>query len=401
MANYDYDVITVGGGLGGAALAKVLAEKGLRVLVLERERQFKDRIRGESMTPWGVAETQKLGLHDLLLKTCAHQQPFFEFAGLGPARDLRITTPHQLSGLTFFHPAMQEVVLEAARDAGAEVWRGASVRRVEKIRGAQPATVTVETDGIERRLSARMVVCADGRTSTGRQWGGFETHRGRQRMLGAGVMFEHMPVPDDIACLRIIPGIQRVAALFPQGGGRVRAYIAYGPHEIERLHGMADADRFVAELIRIGVAPESLAGVRAVGPLATLDMTETWVDEPYRDGLALIGDAAGSSDPTWGQGLSLTARDARVLSEKLLATEDWDAAGRAYAREHDQYFNATVRTGGWQFDLFFELGPDADARRARALPKLASEPERFPDHGFSGPDLPCGEEERRRFFAED
>jgi len=33
----DYDVIAVGGGLGGAALAKVLAENGKRVLVVERE----------------------------------------------------------------------------------------------------------------------------------------------------------------------------------------------------------------------------------------------------------------------------------------------------------------------------------------------------------------------------
>ena len=56
MPNYDYDVITVGGGLGGAALASVLARNGLRVLVTERERQFKDRIRGEVMWPWGVAE---------------------------------------------------------------------------------------------------------------------------------------------------------------------------------------------------------------------------------------------------------------------------------------------------------------------------------------------------------
>jgi flavin-dependent dehydrogenase len=58
--NTDYEVITVGGGLGGSVLAKVLAESGARVLVIERESQFKDRVRGEWMAPWGVAEAQKL-----------------------------------------------------------------------------------------------------------------------------------------------------------------------------------------------------------------------------------------------------------------------------------------------------------------------------------------------------
>jgi flavin-dependent dehydrogenase len=49
----DYDLITVGGGLAGAALAKALAERGARVLVLERETRFRDRVRGEAMHPWG------------------------------------------------------------------------------------------------------------------------------------------------------------------------------------------------------------------------------------------------------------------------------------------------------------------------------------------------------------
>jgi len=192
MAKYDYDVITVGGGLGGAALAKVLAEKGFRVLVIERERQFKDRIRGEWMAPWGVAETQKLGLYNLLLETCAHEQPFHLIAGLGPARDLRTTTPQQLPAFTFSHPAMQEVVLNAAKAAGAEVRRGVEVRNV---RLGHPATVTVEADGAAHELTARIVVCADGRSSMGRTWGGFTTHRGKQRLLGAGLMFENMAVP--------------------------------------------------------------------------------------------------------------------------------------------------------------------------------------------------------------
>ena len=40
---------TVGGGLGGASLAKAMAERGYRVPVLERETRFKDRVRGEQM----------------------------------------------------------------------------------------------------------------------------------------------------------------------------------------------------------------------------------------------------------------------------------------------------------------------------------------------------------------
>ena len=67
---YDYDLITVGGGLAGAALARSLAQEGARVLVLEREREFRDRVRGELVHPWGVAEARKLGIYDLLKHTC-------------------------------------------------------------------------------------------------------------------------------------------------------------------------------------------------------------------------------------------------------------------------------------------------------------------------------------------
>jgi flavin-dependent dehydrogenase len=48
-----YDIIAVGGGLGGAAVANVMARAGARVLVVERETHFRDRIRGEFMEPWG------------------------------------------------------------------------------------------------------------------------------------------------------------------------------------------------------------------------------------------------------------------------------------------------------------------------------------------------------------
>jgi flavin-dependent dehydrogenase len=47
----DYDVVVIVGGLAGGALAGSLAGHGVRVLVLERERVFKDRVRGEQMQP--------------------------------------------------------------------------------------------------------------------------------------------------------------------------------------------------------------------------------------------------------------------------------------------------------------------------------------------------------------
>jgi menaquinone-9 beta-reductase len=35
--------------------------------------------------------------------------------------------------------------------------------------------------------------------------------------------------------------------------------------------------------------------------------------------MALIGDAAAASDPSWGEGLSLTLRDVRLLRDSLIA----------------------------------------------------------------------------------
>ena len=62
----DYDLIIVGGGIGGSALAAVLARAGRDVLLLEQTEVFEDRVRGEWIAPWGVVETRRLGLFDTL-----------------------------------------------------------------------------------------------------------------------------------------------------------------------------------------------------------------------------------------------------------------------------------------------------------------------------------------------
>src|SRR5262249_18505586 len=114
VGRMGYDVITVGGGLGGATLAKTLAEDGYRGLVLERETEFRDRVRGEQMHPWGVAEARALGIYDALLTHCGHQTRWwrtFQETALIEDRDFVQTTPHGVGSFNCYHPAMQEVVL--------------------------------------------------------------------------------------------------------------------------------------------------------------------------------------------------------------------------------------------------------------------------------------------------
>ncbi len=393
----DYEVAIVGGGIGGAALGKVLAENGLKVLIVEREREFRDRVRGEYITPWGGAEAQKLGLYDALLETCGNQQPYWNALG-SPVRDLRLTTPQQLPAITFYHPVMQEVLMDRAKRAGADVQRGATVRRLTP--GKHPV-ITVE-DGTQLcEFGARLVVCADGRSSEGRVWGGFASSRGEQRLMIAGALFEGISSPPDTTVVAYSTVRRQVALLTPQGSGRARGYLVYSPASIPRLQGEADAPRLIEESVSAGIPQEHYAGCRPGNLLASFDATPTWTEHPYCDGVALIGDAAGATDPTWGQGLSMALRDARVLGNYLLDSDDWDQAGSLYAQARDTYFRNQLTVENWIFNLMFEMGPEADERRARALPLIAMEPNRYPDHHFSGPDLPCDERVRRRLYGEE
>jgi 2-polyprenyl-6-methoxyphenol hydroxylase-like FAD-dependent oxidoreductase len=114
----------------------------------------------------------------------------------------------------------------------------------------------------------------------------------------------------------------------------------------------------------------------------------------------LIGDAAATSDPSWGRGLSLTVRDVRVLRDFLIRHENWDEAGHDYAEAHDAHYGVMHRVDIWLSKMFFATGPAAETLRAGAFALFAENPARVPDHIVSGPDLPADEAVRRRFFGE-
>jgi 2-polyprenyl-6-methoxyphenol hydroxylase-like FAD-dependent oxidoreductase len=394
-----YDLITIGGGLAGSTLAGAMAERGFRVLVLERDTHFKDRIRGEGLLPWGVEEARKLGIYDLLRSTCGHEVNSVT-ASIGPLsmppRNLRETTPQHAPLLTFSHPAMQETLLEWASGKGAEVRRGVTVTAVKG--GADPTVTIVGHHGPAEQRHARLIVGADGRRSMVRHWGGFTVNHDPERNIVSGVMMENMPVPAETFYFRISPETGTAVVIFPQGDS-VRAYFVYPATAPYRLQNERQIPHFVEES-SVVAPPEFYRGARPIGPLASYSGADSWVDHPYRNNVVLVGDAAASSDPTHGQGLQLTLRDIRVLRDQLLATDDWDDAANTYAHEHDSYYGVTHRVDNWLTELLLTPGPQAAARRDRAFGLIAEDPTRFPDHGTSGPDLPADETVRRRFFGD-
>ncbi len=167
------------------------------------------------------------------------------------------------------------------------------------------------------------------------------------------------------------------------------------------LQGAEKLKTFLTESAKVAPGIQELyANVECVGPLASFEAGENWVNHPYHDGVALIGDAAGTNDPTFGQGMPMTLRDARVLRDTLRTHSDWDRAGHEYARQHDQYFQDMRKVCGWLRTLFQDPGPEAQTLRQRAMPKIAEDQSRVPDHLFGGPELPCDETVRARLFGE-
>jgi 2-polyprenyl-6-methoxyphenol hydroxylase-like FAD-dependent oxidoreductase len=396
------DAIVVGGGLGGSTLASQLARGGRKVLVLERETRFKDRVRGENMLPWGVGVARRLGVVDDLLGAGAIQpEAFTMYVGgaLFNRRDLRRTTRDGEVSINIFHPDLQEALLRRATVDGADVRRGASVIALDAREDRTPS-VTFEHDGERHTLSATVVVGADGRNSQVRTWVGFTPQRDPELLTIAGTLLHGTEVPDDSVHLLFGPGCATFIA--PLGGGRARTYFIYpGVGERRGLSGSEKVSEFVRSCRAAGAPVSWYENAEAIGPLAEFDGADRWVDSPARTGVALIGDAAASSDPSWGCGLSLTLLDVEHLANALQQERDVAAALARYAAEHDEYYAALHRILAWMTELVWTPGEEADARRARVFPRMTSDPDGFPDSVGAGPFGPSDESARRLILGLD
>jgi hypothetical protein len=148
---------------------------------------------------------------------------------------------------------------------------------------------------------------------------------------------------------------------------------------------------FLAESAKVApLFAELFASAKAYGPLASFDSSESWVECPYREGVALIGDAAAVSDPAFGEGMPLMRRDVRVLRDQLSKILIGMVRPGAMRQQHDNCFSNAPISGADTCRSRSATASDPSYRTGSVA--SAGSPLQWPD--------PMDETVKIRFFGE-
>lgn len=387
MRDY-YDLVVIGGGIGGSALAIVMARAGRSVLVLEKSEIFEDRVRGEWISPWGVAEVKRLGLYDLLIGAGGHHLDRHVSYDEGRAPEeaeaqplpLSVFVPDVPGPLCIGHPKHCQTLFDEAGRAGAETLRGVELETVTL--GAEPA-VAFSHGGAKHWIRARLIVGADGRTSMVREAAGITLHQDKPHHMFAGMLVDGAHGWDEKTQAIGTEGDFAFLA-FPQGDGRVRVYGSFSLDERRRFAG-PDGPRHFLDAFALNCAPGNAHLVKGepAGPVLAYFNHDSWTDEPFAQGAVLVGDAAGWNDPIIGLGLSITYRDVRLVSDILKSSDDWSPAAFApYAEERRERMRRLRFAASLTSSLDAEFGPEARARRHSFDERKQTDPT-LGIHGFA------------------
>jgi 2-polyprenyl-6-methoxyphenol hydroxylase-like FAD-dependent oxidoreductase len=376
----DAEVVIVGAGVAGASMAIVLARLGVSVLMLEKSAVHVDRIRGESITPWGVEEAQNLGVLDILTNAGGHFTSRLVLYGedISPesarsrAINLSALVPNVPGTLKIGHPRMCQALNEGAVSAGATLLRG--IDNLEVTADTTPSVRFIHRDQLHE-LRPRLVIGADGRGSAIARQIGADVQTDAVHHLFAGLLVERIeewPL-DEYAIGTEGDG---TFFIFPQGTNRMRFYLGYALDQRRRFTGPHGVQNFL-NAFRLSSVPQGqmLANARPAGPCQGYPNADTWIDRPLAAGVVLIGDAAGHNDPTIGQGVSIAFRDVRVVRDLLTASTRWDRnIFIPYADERRERMRR-LRTTAKEFSKFrCEYTEEARNRRRRAFDRIAKDP---------------------------
>jgi 2-polyprenyl-6-methoxyphenol hydroxylase-like FAD-dependent oxidoreductase len=321
QASREYDAIVVGARCAGSPTAMLLAQRGYRVLLVDRAAFPSDVPRGHFIQAPGTARLKRWGLLDRVVASgcpIAHRVTF----DVGPFA--LVGAPPPVDGVRYGigprRSVLDTILVEAAVAAGAELRERFAVQdvlvedgRVTGIRGRQDGGALVTTRG-------RMVIGADG------------VYSAVARAVDAPVTLQRPVLSiaywsywSGVPCagIEVYPRDRCTMFVMPTNDGLTAAAVQWPVAEAKDVRaGVPGA--FAAALAQ---APELAARIQAGRQeerFAGRTDLANFLRKPYGPGWALVGDAGYHKDPYTGQGISDAFRDA----EELAAAVDDGFSGR-------------------------------------------------------------------------
>jgi menaquinone-9 beta-reductase len=307
-----FDVVIVGARCAGAPLAASLAQRGLRVCVVDRARFPSEVPSTHLIHPCGVARLARLGLFERLLATGAPPLVRGRFL----LDDVELTFDASLAGhfeapwLCIRRSVLDPLLIEAAREAGAQVRTATAVTGLVHEEGAVAGVQTPTGE-----IHAPLVVGADGPNSAvARLVGAREYHVTPPGRLFLWGYFEGADAPDGYGALGRIGDLGFLAMWTDAGLFMAGVALAMADREA----ALADVERsFTKGVFSLEPVGALLGSARRIGPVRTMTRWRGYFREAMGPGWVLVGDAGHFKDPTPAQGIADALRQGDRLRSAI------------------------------------------------------------------------------------
>ena len=325
------DVLVVGGGPAGAAAALLLARRGIDVRVLEKAKFPREKPCAEFFSPGVVDVLGRLGVLPAIERSEPARPPGMLIC-TAHARFLLLydddSGSRQALGLP--RPVFDQILLDQAKEAGARVDEGWRVLAVVEDGGKVVGVRAESPKGEDVRLSAKIVVGADGLHSVVARSLGLDLPVRWPHRLGLVARYTDVDHIGTVGEMHV--GTGRYCGIAPVGNGLVNVGLVV-PLDA-KAPGEPIEEFFERQLRALPGARAALAGGRRVSSIRGMGPLSRRVRQIAGPGYLLVGDAAGFLDPFTGEGVYRALRGAELAVpaiERALSCSDHDPTTE-YAR---------------------------------------------------------------------
>lgn len=313
--NENFDVLIVGGGMVGAAVACGLGGSSLKVGVLETlmpdafspEQPHDLRVSALSIASKNILATVRAWDGVLNRRYC----PFKRMRVWETAGDTEFCSDaikHEELGFIVENRITQLALLDRMQEF--ENISFYCPVTIKTINYAATGSQIELADG--RILTAKLLVAADGGQSRVRQTVGLGVTSWDYQQHAMVIYVETDYPQQDITWQRFVPSGPQAFLPLPGNYGSLVWYNS--PDEVRRLKNLP-YDQLMTELLT--TFPEELGKLKQILGVASFPLRRQHAQSYLKQGVVLVGDAAHTINPLAGQGVNIGLLDAAALAEVL------------------------------------------------------------------------------------